>query len=231
MGVRVTQTPTEVLVQPTDVEARLTQAPVEVLVQPSTVAARVTQAPIEVLVQPRLTIEVPPAIIEVVTPVPIFGIVMFPPPAIIEVVTPPPSTPLLLHYRYFDVGGIGTWTHDRPFDIEKVPLAFGHSRPFDVGTTIGFIHERPFDVEGALRFIHERPFAILGDVAPTVGSDRPLLTPLRGLVLTAPTNGTAVLHVEDTAGVQPGMTAVIGTYTATVLAVTSTTVTLDKVIP
>lgn len=230
MAGRVSQDAVEVLVDPGS-NARVSQAAPEVLINPTSVAGRVSQAAVEVLYLPRLDVAVPSAEVDLTAPPPTVGVGIGVPPAIMVLRGGPVAIPLALRMMPFDVGGIGTWIHTRPFDIQKPPLAFGHQRPFDVGTSIGFVHVDPFDIEGRLRVVHERPFAILSAGDPLVGSDRPVLTPVVGLVLTAPTDGTNVLHVNSTTGVQPGMTAVIGTYTATVIAVTPTTVTLDQVIP
>lgn len=56
MGIRVTQTAVEALVQPTTQKLRVTQLAVEALVQPTTQRVRVTQLAVEVLIQPTGTL-------------------------------------------------------------------------------------------------------------------------------------------------------------------------------
>jgi hypothetical protein len=251
MGARVSQDAVEVLVAPTDEKARVSQDVVEVLAQPTGSAlharvsqdavevlalptgaalkARVTQDAVEVLLIPTRRLTIPAAVINLTGTIPVVGSVVEVPPAVITLT---PGQVLLPKIdTSYNIGGIGIWTHERSFDIEKDPLAWGHSRPFDVGQTVGYVFTNPFDVVGPLAIIHDRIFGISGNTTPEYGTHLPPLTPLRGLVLTAPTNGTSVLHVADTTGVEVGQKAVIGIYSGTVIGVTPTTVTLDRVIP
>lgn len=66
---RISQSPVEVLLQPTDRYARVSQAPVEVLLQPTDRYVRVSQAPVEVLLQPTdRYVRLSQAVIEVLVP-------------------------------------------------------------------------------------------------------------------------------------------------------------------
>lgn len=66
---RISQSPVEVLLQPTDRYVRVSQAPVEVLLQPTDRYVRVSQAPVEVLLQPTdRYVRLSQAVIEVLVP-------------------------------------------------------------------------------------------------------------------------------------------------------------------
>lgn len=100
------------------------------------------------------------------------------------------------HDRPFDMGGIGLWTHRRPFSVRGQPLAWSHSRPFDFGQSLDFRHSRPFSVVGPLRFEHARPFSILGTTPPRAGRFRRARTPLSATRITAPVSGP-IVHVAQ----------------------------------
>lgn len=141
---------------------------------------------------------------------------------------------LLHHDRVFNVGGIGEWTHDRPFDVLRVLVAFAHERPFNIGSVFSWEHTRPFTIGETLSWQHDRPFDIIATnasggpgVEPHPGLTGPG-SPNTGTTLTAPAStGSASITVATATGITIGARVLVGSDVRSVTNVVGSVLTLS----